>query len=255
MSIYSITEDSTARDTFNIQRLNKFNRFYLLKNNFSCKLHLLNPAITNSRNKHCRGIFDIIPLTPTKVSKTQSQIFNSNQKKINSTRRTYRNLNSARIKKKFNPDILDTQFISKPKKIKKKKITIEIPKCNTFLGNKIKTKTFNAFELLNINNSRFLTSMLSNNKSLINGGNIRDILTRNKINNKNDSIAHSMKMLIQSTNRSSKKSAMNKINKFKRSLINDKRENLHEYNKFMYDLNINLSKSKSKSKPKRNFFL
>ena len=123
------------------------------------------------------------------------------------------------------------------------------------MGNKIKTKTLNTFELLNINNSRFLTSMLSNNKPLINGGNIRDILIRNKINNKNDSIAHSMKMLIQSSNKSSKKSAMNKINKFKRSLINDKRENLHEYNKFMYDLNINLSKSKSKSKPKRNFFL
>ena len=101
MSIYSITEDSTARDTFNIQRLNKFNRFYLLKNNFSCKLHLLNPAITNSLNRHCRGIFDIIPLTPTKVSKTQSQIYNTNQKIINSTRRTYKNLNSARIKKKI----------------------------------------------------------------------------------------------------------------------------------------------------------
>ena len=134
----------------------------------------------------------------------------------------------------------------------------DFPNINTFLGNKIKTKSFplNAFELLNITNSRLLTSMLGKNKPIINnGGSFRESLIRSKLIKKNGSIVNSMKMLIQSSNKSSKKSAMNKINKFKRSLINEKRESLREYNKFMYDLNVNLSKSKSKSKPKTNFFL
>lgn len=258
MSIYSITEDSSTRDTFNYQRLNKFNRFYLLKNNFSSKMQLSNPAIINSRNKYSKGIFDIIPKTPTKASKGKSQICQNSHKKMNLKRRSYKHLNTVRIKKKFSPDILEAQLISKPKKVKKKRMIKDFPNINTFLANKIKTKSFhlNAFELLNVNNSRLLTSMLSKNKPKINnGGSFRDSIIKNKFIKKNGSIVNSMKLLIHNSNKSNKKSEMNKINKFKRSLINEKRESLREYNKFMYDLNVNLSKSKSKSKPKTNFFL
>ena len=253
-----MTEDNSTRDTFNYEGLNKFNRFYLLKNNFSTKIQLSNPAMINSRNKFSKNIFDIIPKTPTKTSKAKSQIYQKSQKKVNLKRRSYKNLNTVRIKKKFSPDILEAQLISKPKKVKKKRMIKDFPNINTFLGNKIKTKSFplNAFELLNITNSRLLTSMLGKNKPIINnGGSFRESLIRSKLIKKNGSIVNSMKMLIQNTNKSNKKSEMNKINKFKRSLINEKRESLREYNKFMYDLNVNLSKSKSKSKPKTNFFL
>lgn len=265
MSIYSITENSIIRpspsDYLNFQRLTKFNKFYLSKNNFSCKFHSIYPSSNTSQNSKKNIVLLDTTLSPIRMTKAKYQIYLSNSKHLNSSKKIYKKYfnisnNSARIKTQFNPDILDAQFISKPKKLKKKKISIDVPRYNTFLNNKIKTKSLHLtkFDLINGNVYNLVTSTLMN-KPVINKS-IRDIQIKSRINNNynNDPISHSMKMLIERSNKSNKKAAAFMINKFKQKLIYEKKENLNEYNKFMSELKANLSRSKSKSRPKKKFF-
>ena len=261
MSIYSITENSIIRpspsDYLNFQRLTKFNKFYLSKNNFSCKFHSIYPSSNTSQNSKKNIVLLDTTLSPIRMTKAKYQIYLSNSKHLNSSKKIYKKYfnisnNSARIKTQFNPDILDAQFISKPKKLKKKKIKIEIPIYNTFLNNKIKNKSLrlNTYDLININNSKLITSMFMNKPIVYRS--FKDIQVKKIINhNKNDSVSNSMKNLIEKNTKGNNKNSVDfMINKFKKRLIYDKKENLKEYNKFMFDLRTNLSKSKSKN----NFF-
>lgn len=265
MSMYSITENNypfnpKSSNYLNFQKLAKLNKFYNTKSNFSSKFNPL--YITSNKEQNRQNIFiSDAPFTPIKMAKTKSLINLSNTKYLNSTTKTYKNLShltniTNKIKNKFNPDILDTQFISKPKKLKKKKISIDVPRYNTFLNNKIKTKSLHLtkFDLINGNVYNLVTSTLMN-KPVINKS-IREIEIKSRINNNynNDPISHSMKVLIERSNKSNKKAAAFMINKFKQKLIYEKKENLNEYNKFMSELKANLSRSKSKSRPKKKFF-
>ena len=130
MSMYSITENNypfnpKSSNYLNFQKLAKLNKFYNTKSNFSSKFNPL--YITSNKEQNRQNIFiSDAPFTPIKMAKTKSLINLSNTKYLNSTTKTYKNLShltniTNKIKNKFNPDILDTQFISKPKKLKKKK--------------------------------------------------------------------------------------------------------------------------------------
>ena len=261
MSIYSITENSIIKpspsDYLNFQRLTKFNKFYLSKNNFSSKFHQIYPSSNNNKNNKKNIVLLDTTLSPIKMTKAKSQIYLNNSRHLNSSRKIYKKYfnvsnNSARIKTQFNPDILDAHFISKPKKLKKKKINIDVPIYNTFLSKKIKNKSLrlNTYDLININNSKFITSMFMNKPIVYRS--IKDIQVKKIINyNKNDSVSNSMKNLIEKNTKGNNKNSVDfMVNKFKKRLIYDKKENLKEYNKFMFDLRTNLSKSKSKN----NFF-
>ena len=192
-------------------------------------------------------------MTPFKLTRTVTQSNLANSIYLNSTSKSNKTIfnssyNSKKIKNKFNPDLLDTQYISQPKK-RNKKINIDIPSRNTFLGNKIKTQTLNlnTFNYINGNKYKIISSSFFK-KPIINKHFI-DIQIKNKLcRKKNDSICESMKRLIEKAHKSCKKANAAMINQFEKRLIYDKRENLKEYNKFMNELTTNLNISKSKSK-------
>lgn len=235
------------------QKLTKFNKFYLSKNNFSCKAYQLNPASikkynykNNSESKNHQ--------TSLKMTKVDSLTNMSSSKYLNTTTnsKSYKNTHnksnfaSPKIIKKFNPDILDTQYISFPKKIRKK-IKLDIPKCNTFLSNKIKKRplNLNIFDYINGTINLNITPRLINKPFFHQS--IRDIRIKNKMASKgNNTISYSMKLLINRENKSCKRPEKNML-KFKQRLRFDKRENLNEYNEFMNSLRSSLSRSKSKS--------
>ena len=258
MSLYS-TEDSNkfkspSSNYAKYQKLSQFNKFYLSRNGFSSKLNSKNIQTNNSFLK--ASLSELTKhITPMKIPRTKIKFYYINSsfggKKIHS----YKNLTNSiiisdKIKNKYNPDILNTEFFSKPKKHIKKINKIDNIKYNSFLYKKTKTKfiRLNTFDYKNGNNCRILNytydEKLKINKS------IRDIQIKNKLCCKiNDNgLSHSMKILMGKANKSSKKVAAFMIKKFDKRLVYDKRENLKEYNKFMNDLKINLNLSKSKSK-------
>lgn len=260
MSLCSISDSNnykpSSNNYLNIENLSKFNNTSLFKNKLSFKINQLNvDFIKNTFNKSNLFI-STNPKTPIKITKIKAKTnLNINNKCLSSTSKSYKNLNtnysniSAKIKNKFNPKILDTEYISRPRKFKKRKISLNIPKCYTFLGNKIKKKTINlnTFDIINGNNCKLFTST-NFNKPIINKS-IRDIQIKNKLNFKNnDSISYSKKLLIEKANRSSKKANNYMITQFYQRLRNDKRESLNEYNKYINALQTSLNRSKSKSK-------
>ena len=252
--MYSLTENNICRNPssdcldFNT-RLNKFNSSYYFPKKISQKsLSQIrmpkrpNPSITENYF-----------LTPKRNIKSKSNLY-----KIKSIK-SYKDLKSlskvvTKIKKKFNPEILITEYVSQPKRKRQrnKKITnLDIPKYNTFLGNKVKTKTFNfkTFNLMNgdVNES---SGMSFCNKSNVNKlRDVKNFKLINKLNyKKTDYVSESIKLLIERANKSNKKSIDKARNQFKQRLINDKRDNLKEYNKYMSVLQQSLNKSKSKTK-------
>ena len=188
-----------------------------------------------------------MPLTPSSSS-SKNNISNIHSRNINTHKaltkyKTYNNNN--KIKNIFNPEILEGQFISKPKKMKKNKCRLEMPKYNTFLGSKIKGKPL-GLKISNCitgNLSKFIIPKNCNiipiNKS------INDIKVKDKIVYKrNDSFIE--KQL--SMEKKHRKKAYTVLSKFKQKLKNDKRENLNEYNRFMNTLKINLKVTKLRNK-------
>ena len=247
MSIYSTTTESNINkpilnDELNYQKLQKFNKFYLTNNNFSCKDKSKIAPTTNVDNMF---IMDI-PLTPrttlakTNIKNTHSRNYSTH--KSLTKYKTYNNYN--RMKKMFNPDILEGQYISKPKKKKIKNSRIEMPKYNTFLGSKIKGKS------LGVKIANCITGNLSKfiipdnyNKSFINKS-IAYLRVKEKIRYKKIDDFRGSKLLAEKK----RKKAMNSLlNQFKQKLNYDKRENLNEYNKFMSSLKINLNLAKYKN--------
>ena len=234
MSFYSITESNinkpSSSDFLNYQKLSKLNKFYLSNNNFTCKYSLKSLSIKKPQNK--RIIFNSSNfLTPNKGTKRKSY--------------NYLN-NTTKVKNKFNPDILDTHFISQPKKQKKITHNIAMPKYNSFLYKKIKLDSLH---------SNMLDFINRNKHNLIRTKYCKKPLVEKKIfSKKKVSISDSMNLLIERANRSNKKAASYMIQNFDKKLIFDKRENLKEYNKFMNALQTNLNKSKSKSKICYRFF-
>ena len=136
---------------------------------------------------------------------------------------------------------MDGQYISQPKKTKKKHCRLEMPKYNTFLGSKIKEKS------LRINISNCITGNLSKfiipknyYKSFINKS-ISNIKIKHKIKYKTNDSFRESKLFAQKKHR---KTVSDSLIKFKQKLNNEKRENLHEYNTFMNSLKINLNLTK-----------
>ena len=169
--------------------------------------------------------------TPIKVNKTKSHNCLNN---------------TTKIKNKFNPDILDSEFIFQPKKQRKIKNILPMPKYNSFLYKKSKSDSINLnlFDYLNGNKKNLLRAKYCK----------RPIIEKKIFLKKKDSISDSMNLLIERVNRSNKKAASYMIQNFDKRLIFDKRENLKEYNKFMNALQTNLNKSKSKSNINYRFF-
>lgn len=260
MSLYTVTESNMYRpcscDFIDFQKFSNVNQFCTSKNFYSNKcIPSPSSTIKFSNNQSLYNTKNTF-LTPTKITKTKSQINIYNPKySNNSIVRSYKDLSNysdkeTKIRKLFNPDILNAHYISRPKKFRNKISTLEIPKFNTFLGNKIKTKSinFNTFDIINGNSCKIFSSNISN-KPKINRG-IRDFrlkklgYLKNCINNNN------MKLLVERSKRRNKRPSEFIINQFKQKLINDKKENLREFNNYMNVLQMTLNKSKSKSKPK-----
>jgi hypothetical protein len=203
-------------------------------------------------NKH--SLYENSTFTPIKITKKNSQMNIYNPCK-SSLIESYKDLSSPlkleeKIKKKYSPEIFNSEYISKPKKCRNL-TKIEIPNYKTFLGNKIKTNSINinTYNIINGNCDKLISSSFGKpniNKSI-------DALRfkKNIKYKKNDLITESIKLLLEKVNNSSKKAKAKMINQFKQRLIYDKKQNLEEYNKFMKVLEENLSKSKSRSKNKR----
>ena len=258
MSINLMTQSNinniSSSGCFKHTKLSKFNKFYLSSNNFSFKKESLikSPSLKNN-------LFNSIThMTPFKLIRTKTQTNLINSKYLNSTSKSNKIIynswyNSKKIKNKFNPEILETQYISRPKK-RNKKININIPSRNTFLCNK-KTKTLNLNTFNYINDNKYKIISSSFFKKPIFNKHLIDIKIKNKLyRKKNDSICESMKRLIEKANKSSKKANSIMINQFEKKLIYDKRENLKEYDKFMNELTTNLNLSKSKLKINKIYF-
>ena len=249
MSTYSTTTESNINkpilnDDLNYQKLQKFNKFYLTNSNFSCKTKA---KITTSPKKE--NIYNMnIPFTPKTFLAKININNNVHSRNLSSHKtltkyKTYNNYN--KMKNLFNPDILDAEYISKPKKNKRKNSRIEMPICNTFLNNKIKGKS------LGLKISNCITGNLSKfiipknyNKSFINKS-ISNIKVKDKIIYKRNDTFRESKLSMEKKHR---KIVDNIISKFKQRINYDKRENLNEYNNFMNSLRINLNLSKYKSK-------
>ena len=259
MSINLMTESNinniTSNDCSKFKKLSKFNKFYLSSNNFSFK----NVSLIKSPSNKNNLFISRTHMTPFKLIRTKTQTNLVNSKYLNSTfkpnKTIYNSLTiSEKIKNKFNPDILDTQYISLPKR-KNKKINLDIPSRNTFLGNKIKTKTLNLNTFNYINSNKYKNISSSFFKKPIINKHLIDMQIKSKLcKKKNDLICESMKRLIEKANKSCKKANSIMINQFEKKLIYDKRENLREYNKFMNELTTNLNLSKSKSKISKLYF-
>ena len=254
MSIYSTTTESNINkpilnDELNYQKLQKFNKFYLTNSNFSCKDKSKIITTTNVDN-----IFNVdIPLTnritfaKTKINNIRSRNY-SNPKALTKYK-TYNNYN--KMIKMFNPDILDTQYISKPKKNKKRNCRLEIPKYNTFLGGKIKGKSLRKkiANCITGNLSKFIIPK-HYNKSSINKS-ITNIKVKDKIKYKRNDTFRESKLFEEKMQR---KTVYNLLNKFKQKLNYEKRENLNEYNKFINTLKINLNLTKYKNNNTKFFY-
>ena len=251
MSLYSLTENNihknTSSDNFDFNaRPNKFNSTYYFKNQKSfSKIRVptkQNPSITENYF-----------LTPKRNIKSKTNLY-----KITNIRsyKDFKSLSKAvtKIKNKFNPEILVTEYISQPKrKIQRnKKITnLDIPKYNTFLGNKEKTKSFNfkTFNIINGNINESSTLSYCNRSNVNRLRDVKNFKLINKLNYKKiNYISESIKLLIERANKNNKRAADKTRNQFKQRLINDKRENLKEYNKYMSVLQLSLNKSKPKTK-------
>ena len=251
MSLHCLTENNIHKNTssdyldFN-RRPNKFNSTYYFKNQKSfSKIRVptkQNPSITENYF-----------LTPRRSIKSKTSLF-----KITNIK-SYKDLKSLskaikKIKKKFNPEILVTEYISQPKRNRQrnKKITnLDIPKYNTFLGNKEKTKSFN-FKTFNIMNGNINESSILSYCNRSNVNRLRDVKNFKLINKLNykkiDYISESIKLLIERANKNNKRAIDKEKNQFKQRLINEKRDNLKEFNKYMSVLQQSLNKSKSKTK-------
>ena len=139
MSIYSTTTESNfnkpiLNDELNYQKLQKFNKFYLTNSNFSYKTK----TKIETSNKS-EGLYNMnVPFSPkntflhSNIKNIRSRNYSNNKSLVKY--KTYNNYN--RMKNLFNPDILDAQYISKPKKNNTKKYKMEIPIINTFLCKK-----------------------------------------------------------------------------------------------------------------------
>ena len=261
MSLYSTTDTNintpTSSDFLDYRKLSKFNKFYFSKTNYLSKF-LPGNTLSLKHPPYKKNLFiSATPSSPTKLTRVHTGMnmnLTRNNYFINSPKSKKIKI-STKIKNKFNPDILDTRYISQPKKFKKKIPILYIPKCNTFLAKKIKTKSLNLnkFDLIG-RNKRLIISPSFINKPIFNKS-FRDIIIKNKIYyNKNDSFSHSMKMLIERANKNSKKASDFMGKTFKQKLNYDRRENLHEYNKFISELKTSLNLSKSKSKIQRLVF-
>lgn len=251
-NIINMTESNTNNisscDYLKYKKLTKFNKFYLSSNNL-----FKNEPLIKSPSNINHLFITRNPMTPFKLTRTTTQSNLANSVYLNSTLKSNKTIynssfNSNKIKNKFNPDLLDTQYISLSKK-RNKKISLDIPSRNTFLGNKIKTKTLNlnTFNYINGNKYKIISSSFFKNPII--NKHIIDIKIKNKLcRKKNDSNCEPMKRLIEKANKSCKKANAIMINKFEKRFIYDKRENLKEYNNFMNELTTNLNLSKSKSK-------
>lgn len=252
MSAYSITEPNGY---YNFQKMTKLNKFYSTTKKFSSRCNY--KPFLSVKNISTQNLFSTQnnSITHNKIEKSNS-LLNFSNKKLNSSLTSYIDSNnstrnsshiSTKIKSKFDPSILDTHYISKPIRHNNKFSNLDMPKFNTFLGSKIKTKSFN-FKTFDLINGRLLNNTCGN-KSNINKS-IKDLIIKNKLkhNFKNNiSISDSMKILIHRVNKGNKRS-FNIINKFNKRLIYDKRENIKEFNNYMNELQTNLNLAKSKSK-------
>lgn len=264
MSLYSITESNICRPInskyHGLNKLTKLNKFYSKKLKLFPKYNKDQLSTINIRNNHCLCISNnTTHFTPIKMCKTNTEITLFNSNSFNTSIKSYKDFNNIpnmtiKIKSKYNPEILDTKYISRPNRHKKKLSNLNMPKYNSFLGTKTKNKciNFKTFNIINPNNLKFLSTVCGN-KPKINKSIKDDILIHKYGLKRNDSINYSMKYLIERAHRSRKKAALNMINEFKLRLALDKRENLNEFNKYMNELQVNLNLSRSKSKPKKNF--
>ena len=251
MSTFSTSTDSNIikpiiKEELNYQKLQKFNKFYLSNSNFTCKTKTKLPLSNNKEN-----LLNIdMPFTPSsslsKININYIHSRNVNTPKSLTKYKTYSNNN--KIRNIFNPEILEGQYISKPKKIKRNNCRLEMPKYNTFLGGKIKDKSLNLkiSNCITGNLSRFIIPKnyyrVSINKSL------NDIKVKDKIIYKrNESFGDSR----SSMEKKHRKEVYNVLIKFKQKLNYDKRENLNEYNKFMNALKINLNINRLRNKSTR----
>ena len=247
MSIYSTTTESNIyksalNDDLNYQKLQKFNKFYLTKNIFSAKnkTKLMTPRnVDNIFNKD-------IPMTP-RTSLVKTNINNIHSRNYSSHKtltkyKTYNNYN--KMIRLFNPEILDGQYISQPKKNKIKKCKIEMPKYQTFLNNKVKGKPL-GLKISNCitgNLSKFIIPDKYNN--LYSNKSISNMNIKDKIKYKRNDVFKNAKNILDKKHR---KTVTNLLIKFKQKLNYDKRENLNEYNRFMSALKINLNITKSRN--------
>ena len=250
MSLYSLTENNIHKNTssdyldFNT-RQNKFNSTYYFPRKF-CQKSFSQIRITSPRNPSITKNYFLTPKRKTNMYKI------TNIKSY----KDLKNLSKAvkKIKNKFNPEILVTEYISQPKRKRQrnKKITnLDIPQYNTFLGNKEKTKSFNfkTFNIINGNINESSTLSYCNRSNVNKLREVKNFKLINKLNyKKTDYLSESIKLLIERANKNSKKATDKARNQFKQRLINDKRENLKEYNKYMTVLQLSLNKSKSKTK-------
>ena len=250
MSIYSTTTESNfnkpiLNDELNYQKLQKFNKFYLTNSNFSCKTK----TKIETSNKS-EGLYNMnVPFSPkntflhSNIKNIRSRNYSNNKSLVKY--KTYNNYN--RMKNLFNPDILDAQYISKPKKNNTKKFKMEIPIINTFLCKKIKDKSLGT-KIRNCIAGNLSKFIIPKNyyKNLINKS-TTNIRTKNKITYKrNDSFRYSR----LSKEKKNRKTVDHLIYKFKQKLHYDKRESLNEYNKFINTLQINLNLTKYRNSNK-----
>ena len=263
MSVYSVTE---LNGNSNFQKLTKLNKFYSTTKKFASRYN--SKPLLSVKNISTQNLFSTQSNSMnnskihSKIAKSNSFMNYSSTKHntsivsyidSNSTRNSsYTNI-SKKIKNKFDPNILDAHYISKPTRFNKTFSKLDMPKFNTFLGSKIKKKSFNfkTFDLINGNICRFLNNTCGS-KPAINKS-IRDFIIRSKLRynfRNNISISDSMKIMIHRGNKGNKRSSISMINKFNKRLVHDKRENLKEYNNYINELQANLNLTKSKSKEK-----
>lgn len=268
MSLYSTTDSNIFKPTdsvfTNYQRLSKFNKFYLTKVNFPININKINipsnkTSIIKNKNKKNICLFKKY-ITPIKMKQMKTQVNLRNSNNFLTTSHSFKNetnsLNiSKKIKNKYNPDILNTQYISKPNKTMKKFKNQNIIKYNSFLNNKPKPKSIliNTFDCKSGNDYRII-NFGNYDKPKINKDFI-DLQIKKKLNGKKYiTMCHSMKILLEKANKSYKRASTFMTKNFEKKFNFDKRENLKEYNKYMNVLQTNLNLSKSKSKFKNIFY-
>jgi hypothetical protein len=251
---YSVTEKRMNGKPIDYLDKNFRNYKYYSSQYYPREFREKSPSLINNRH----SLYEYSTFTPIKITKTNSQMNVYNISK-NNLIKSYKDLSSpyileGKVKKKYNPEIFNTELISKPKKCRSL-AKIEIPNFKTFLGNKIKTNSINinTYNLINCNGNGNSDKLISSSFYKPNINKSIDALRFKKNFNykKNDLIIESIKLLLEKVNNSSKKAKAKMINQFKQRLIYDKRQNLDEYNRYMKVLEENLSRSKSRSKNKR----